>query len=214
MLPILWSACSARQGSDDSGFPPVETVHGCLVAEEHPADDADWDGPTEDEVLAGVAATLPTTITWTISLTAATSPVRVVATRTAAPARVLTYEEFNSADPTAKCSVEPQLTLPMSFEVDIDDGGVVATIDGDLAMGARDEAPTVFGQGPARLDQPWSSEAEAEWATRHDATPPPMSMELVLLSEWPSAKVSVEATDAPWRRRSLFWSGVFSEPAP
>jgi hypothetical protein len=184
------------------------------VAEATPVDEADWDGPTEEEVLARVAASLPTTIAWTSTLSVASSPVSVVATRTAGPARVLTYEEFNPDDPIAECSVVPQLTLPMSFIVNIDDDGVAATVDGDFAIEAGDEDPMVYALGPALLEREWLVEAEAEWANQFDQAPPPLNTELGLLSRWPDATVGVEATDAVWRRRSLLWRGTFTAPIP
>jgi hypothetical protein len=213
VLLLTWFGCAGSEGKDGDP-PPVETLHGCIVVEAMPVDEADWDGPTEEEVLARVAASLPNTIAWTSTLSVASSSVSVVATRTAEPARVLTYEEFNPDDPIAECSVVPQLLLPMSFLVNIDDEGVTATMEGDFAVEAGDEYPLVYAVGPARLEREWLVEAEAEWANKFDRAPPPMSSELVILFRWPAATVSVEATNAGWRRRSLLWSGTFAALVP
>jgi hypothetical protein len=140
--------------------------------------------------------------------------VRVVATRTAAPARVLTYEEFNSADPTAKCSVEPQLTLPMSFEVDIDDGGVVATIDGDLAIEEGDDHLQVFADGSSVLRGEWKVQAEQEFGSWFDGPTPERGDLLALYDEWPSVGVDVSAANFPYRRVGVLWRGSFGEQAP
>jgi hypothetical protein len=213
VLLLTWFGCAGSEGKDGDP-PPVETVHGCIVAEAMPADEADWGGPTEQEVLARVAASLPTTIAWTSTLSVASSPVSVVATRTAEPARVLTYEEFNPDDPIAECSVVPQLTLPMSFLVNIDDEGVTATVEGDFAIEAGDDTLHVTAEGPATLRREWATQAEDEFASWYDGTPPERGDLVALYDKWPVVGVEINATDFPRRRVSVLWRGTFTAPIP
>ncbi len=185
-----------------------EVVHDCEVAWAEPPTAENWSGPSEEEVLADVAAAVPTEVVWERTLSVDRSPVSVTVERTDAPARVIAYEE---PDDLELCPTTPELTIPVRFGIDIGEGGVTASFLGDLGVPDGEAEVHVYGQGE------WAaSAAERVRASRDD--PPEASDWWTRLSlssvcsgcratyPWPGALVGVSAIDG--NRSTLLWSGT------
>ena len=122
--------------------------------------EANWNGPTEADVLAAAATFVPTHIVWDEFTMGETESVLVLdGARSTEEARieVRTMSGGSGGDPL--CRPGPELVLPMTFAVDVSAGGVIGAVPGTLAIGLND--PTVFVDvlGPVALDGEWSDQA-------------------------------------------------------
>jgi len=113
---------------------------GTLMAECHvvstPLSEYDWEGLNESDVLTALKNDPPSLIVWDKVLSPTESPMRLAWARTEDGPTVETRSGSGST-----CRPGPELMLPVEFDVDLDDGCVVGSLEGELGT---DEKGTVF----------------------------------------------------------------------